>query len=276
MTFTEKNIFFRAGIAFCGLSALLLGAVSYFVIPVYSTMEQNARRPANFFQVLIGRFLEADYLSVHISLILVVLFSIVAMIFIYIFFEQTPAPEILYIAIFTISFSFETIRLLLPLRLIFDIPLLYLLIATRVLLFARYFSLFSLFAASICAAGLEVQNTRNMILAIFIATLVLTVSIPIDTQNWDTSLNLLKGYNSMFRLLETVAFITTVVGFFIAVNVRGSKEYAYIGFGVMLALIGRYLLLSADNWISPVPGILLLSFGTWFICSKLHKMHLWM
>ena len=276
MTLSERNAFFKAGIALCAVFTLLIIAASFVVVPVYPTMEENTRRPAGVFQVFISRFLKVDYLAVHSSVAMAVLFSIAGIILIYSFFEQTSAAEILYIAFFTVSLSFEAIRLIMPLSLIYAIPSFYILIALRVLLFARYFGIFSLFTASVFAAGLEVQNNRNIILIIFIAALVITFSVPIDTQNWDTSLNMVNGYISMFRLIEAAAFITTVISFFIAVNVRGSKDYAYIGFGVMLALIGRNLLLGADNWVCPVPGILLLSIGTWFVCSKLHKIHLWL
>jgi hypothetical protein len=276
MTLSDRNIFFKIGIAICAVSSLLLLAASFLVVPVYQTMEANTRRPADLFHVFISRFLSVDYIAVHSSVVMAVLFSITGVILIFSFFEQTPAPEILYIVIFTLSFSFETIRILLPLHLIFDIPSFYLLMASRILLFARYFSVFSLFAASVCAAGLEVQKTGNIIMIIFIATLVIVFSVPIDTQNWDTSLNMIIGNTYMFRLIETAMFLTTVISFFVAANVRGSKDYIYIGIGVMLALIGRNLLLNADNWITPVPGILLLSIGIWFVCSRLHKIHLWL
>jgi len=276
MTLSERNAFFKAGIAFCAVSTLLILAASFIIVPVYQTMGENSYRPAGFFQVFISRFLEVDYIAVHSSVVMAVLFSIIGIILIYSFFEHTTAPEILYIAFFTVSLSFEAIRLILPLRLIYDIPSFYILIALRVLLFARYFGIFSLFAASIYAAGLEVQKSRNTIMIIFIAALAIIFSVPINTQIWDTSLNMINGYISMFRLIEAVVFITTVISFFIAVKVRGSKYYSYIGVGVMLALIGRNLLLGADNWVCPVLGILLLSIGTWFVCSKLHKIHLWL
>jgi len=276
MTLSERNTFFKVGIAFCAVSVFLFVAASFLAVPVYQTMEENTRRPSDFIHFVISRLLNVNYISVHSSIAAAVLFSIVGLILIYSFFEQTSAPEILYIVIFTMSFSFETIRVLLPLHLIFDIPSLYMLIATRVLLFARYFSIFSLFAASVCAAGLEVQKTGNVIIIIFIAVLVIVFSVPIDTQNWDTSLNMIKGNTYMFRLIEAVVFLITVISFFVAANIRGSKDYANIGIGVMLALIGRGLLLNADNWVTPVPGILLLSVGIWFVCSKLHKIHLWL
>jgi len=276
MTLSERNTFFKTGIAFCAVSILLFVAASFLVVPVYQTMEENTHRPTGLVQVFINRFLDVDYIAVHSSVAMAVLFSITGIILIYSFFEQTPAPEILFIVIFTMSFSFETIRILLPLHLIFDIPSFYLLITSRVLLFARYFGIFSLFAASVCAAGLEVQKTRNIIVVIFIAALVITFSVPIDTQNWYTSLNMISGNTYMFRLIEVVVFLITIISFIVASNVRGSKDYTYIGIGIMLALIGRGLLLNADNWATPVPGILLLSIGLWFVCSKLHKIHLWL
>lgn len=276
MTLSERNALFKVGIVFCALSALLILAASFFIVPLYSSLEENTFRPTGFFNLIASRFMDADYLSVHISLVMMVLFSLVGIILVYSFFEQTSAPEILYIAFFIISFSFETVRLILPLYLLFDIPSFYLLTASRILFFTRYFGFFSLFAAGIYAAGLDMQEARYVIMVLFIAALAITFSTPIDTQRWDTSLNIIMKYNSISRLIEIAAFFTTVISFFIAVNIRSSKEYAYIGIGAILALTGRYLLISSDNWVFPAPGILMLSLGTWFVCSKLHKINLWL
>jgi hypothetical protein len=275
MTLFGRNAFFRVGITFCAVSALLILDASFLVWPEYQSIQGEVSRPADLFQVFLAKFFETNFLAVHLSMIMVVFFSLIGIILILSFFEQTSAPEILYIAIFTISFAFETIRLVHPLYLIYDIPSLYLLIASRILLFARFFGIFSLFAASISAAGLEVQLTRNVIMVIIVATMIM-VGVPIDTQNWDASLNIVYGFNSMFRLIELIVLVTTVVSFFIAVHIRGTKEYAYIGIGLMIALIGRYFLLYSDSWAGPVPGILMLSCGIWFVCSKLHKIYLWL
>jgi len=270
MTLSERNTFFKAGIAFCLVFTLLILAASFFTIPVYpKMMDENIPRPMNI-------LLPNNYFSVHASIALTVVFSLIGILFILSYFERTSAPEILYIAIFTISFAFEAIRLVLPLQLIFNFPSFYILVAFRILLFARFFCIFSLFAASICAAGLEVQKTRNVIFVIVIASLIITMGVPIDVLNWDTSLNMVNGYTSMFRMIELVAFITTLTSFLIAAKNRGSKEYIYVAIGIMLAIIGRKILLSTDNWTGPVLGFLMLSFGTWFLCSKLHKIHLWL
>jgi len=273
MTLSERNTFFKAGIIFCSLCTLLILAVSFLTIPLYqetaSGLEEITSRPARF-------FLGNSYFAVHVSLSVLVLFSLLGIILIHAFFERTSAPEILYISLFTITLAFEVIRQIIPLFLIFNFSSFYVRIALRVLLFARFFGIFSLFAASICAAGLEVQKTRNVIFILIIASLTITMSVPIDALNWDTSFNMINGYISMFRMIEFVSFVTTIISFLIASRNRGAKEYNYIALGVLLALIGRNILLYADNWAGPIPGILLLSIGTWFICSKLHRIHLWL
>jgi hypothetical protein len=277
MTLSERNTFFKIGIIFCSICALFVVAASFLIIPIFSElMEGNTRRPGNVFQFLTGFFLGSDNYAVYSSLAASVLFSLVSIIFIHVYFERTSSPEILYIAIFTISFALEVVRLILPLQHIFNFSLFYVSLAAKFLLFARFFSIFSLFAAGLCAAGLEVQKTRNVIFAMIIASLVITLGIPIDSSNWDTSFNIINSYVSMFSVVEAVAFITTIISFFIAAKIRDSREYVNIAIGVMLALAGRGFIINVDNWTSLVPGIVLLSIGTGILCSKLHKIHLWL
>jgi len=276
MTLSERNTFFKVGIIFCAICTLFIIAASFFLVPQYQDLNENAPRPSKIFQSISGIFFNSDHIAVHVSIILSVVFSLVGIIFIYAYFERTSAPEILYIAIFTISFAFEALRLVLPLQIIFDFPSFYMLLAFRILLFERFFCIFALFAASICAAGFEVQKTRNIIFIIIIADLIITMGVPIDVLNRDTSFNMISGFNLMFRMVELVTFLTTVISFLIAAKNRGSKEYNFVAIGIMTALIGRNLLLNTDNWLGSILGIVLLLFGTWFLCSKLHKIHLWL
>jgi hypothetical protein len=36
------------------------------------------------------------------------------------------------------------------------------------------------------------------------------------------------------------------------------------------------MLLNTDTWAVLVSGLLILTTGTWFICTKLHKVYLWL
>jgi len=283
MTLSERNTFFKIGIFFCAAVVLLVLAVSFFIIPIYSqgtehdlSLDENARRPDYFFKVITGFILGNNYYAVHISLVLAALYSLIGLCLIHSFFERTPTPEILFISIFTISLSFEFIRFFLPLNLLLNFPSIYLRISARVLLFARFFGIFSLFTAGLAAAGLDVQKTRNSIFIITLAALVIIGSVPIDVHSWDTGFNMIIGNKNMFRMIEILIFITTIISFFIAAKIRDSKEYVYAAVGVMLALIGRTILLGTDNWIGTTQGILFLSYGTYHICSKVHKIHLWL
>ncbi|WP_461246779.1 hypothetical protein [Treponema sp. R6D11] len=277
MTLSERNTFFKIGIALSSICTLFVAAASFLIIPVFpEIMGEYTRRPDNIFQLLTGFFMRNNYYAVYVSLAAVVLYSLISIIFIHFFFERTSSPEILYIAIFTLSFALEAVRFILPLQQIFYFSLFYVGLATRLLLFARYFSIFSLFSAGLCAAGLEVQKTRNVIFVLIIAAMVITIGVPIDNSNWDTSLNIVNSYNTMFTLVSAAAFITTMISFFIAAKIHDTREYSSIAVGVMLALAGRGFVVNVDNWIGLIPGIILLSIGTIILCSKLHKIHLWL
>jgi len=277
MTLSERNNLFKMGIVLCSICTLFVAAASFLIIPVFSgIMGEYTRRPGNVFQLLTGFFMGSSYYAVYISLAAAVLYSLVSIIFIYFFFERTSSPEILYIAIFTVSFALEAARFILPLQHIFYFSLFYVGLAIRLLLFARFFSIFSLFTAGLCAAGLEIQRTRNVIFVLIITSMVITVSVPIDSSNWDTSLNFVNTYNTMFTLVSAAVFITTMISFFIAAKIHDTQEYGSIAVGVMLALAGRGFVVNVDNWTSLIPGIILLSFGTVILCSKLHKIHLWL
>jgi len=275
MTLSERNTFFKIGIAFSAVCVLAVLGASFWTVSFYSEIEESVRRPSNFFHFITG-FMANDYLAVHVSLSALVLFSLVGLIIIHFYFERTSAPEILYIAIFVVSFAFEVIRLILPLQMLVNFSSFYVLIASKILLFARFLSIFSLFAAGLCAAGLEVQKTRNVIFVIIIAALITIMGVPIDVLNWDTGFNMINGYSSLFRMIELVVFLTTMASFIIAAKIRNTKEYNYVAIGIFLALAGRNILLNADTWAGPVLGVLLLSAGTGFLCLKLHKIHLWL
>ncbi|MDR2480164.1 MAG: hypothetical protein LBD48_12755 [Treponema sp.] len=276
MTLSGRNVFFKAGILLTALCLLVLIAVSIVVFPVYSGMDtEGLRRSAGFIQQFLSRFLKVNLYAAHMAAAVSVLYGFAALVLIFYFFEKTQCPEILFVALFAGSFSFEVVRLIIPLEQIQEIPSLYILISERILLFGRYFGLFSLFAASVYAAGLDVQKQRNIFLTITVVTLIFSLGIPVDAQTWDSSFNLATGYAPLFRLIEAGTFVITTVSFFAAASTRGSPGFIYTGFGSALVFAGRNILLAADNW-AGLCGIVFLALGTWLISTRLHKIYLWL
>ena len=277
MTLSNRNAVFKAGITLSSLSLLMGIAALIVTAPVYPYMEEElAIRPGGFFHAILWGRIETRLLAVHVAVLFMALYSLLAIAFIYYFFEKTQSPEILFVAFFAASFAPEVLRMVIPIGQIREIPSLYLLAASRVILFGRYFGLFSLFAASVHAAGYQSQQQRNAIMMIVGATLFVALSVPIDTQTWDSSLNMLSGYASMFGLIQTGIFLTTAASFFIATRSRGSGEFVTIGAGSVLALVGRNILLRADTWAGLPTGLILLALGTWLICSRFHRIYLWL
>jgi hypothetical protein len=277
MTLYSRNVLFRVEITISALFVILAGILAVIVLPVCpAAAEESVRRSPGIIQNLIALFLDPSPYVPVISLAGGGLYSLITLILIYYSFEKTQAPEILFISLFVLSFSFEIMRLLTPLQKIWAIPSVYLLMASRALLFGRFFGIFALFAAGVYAAGLEVQKQLNVILVIAFISLIVSLRIPIDILTWDSSFSMINGYLSLFRMTETVIFIITIMSFFISAWSRGTPEYVTVGAGSFLVYAGRNILLSGDTWVSPLPGVLFLAAGTWLICTKLHKVYLWL
>jgi len=277
MTLANRNMVFKAGIALSFICLVICIAGSIKAFSAYPLMENGFTfRSGGILKPLTAKFLNAKLAAVHFCILALVLYSFLSMIFIYYFFEKTKSPEIFFVGLFQLSFSLEAFRLILPLMYVYDIPSFYALAASRVILFGRYFGIFSLFVASIYAAGYESQRQRYVITILIVTTLIIALGVPIDTQTWDSSLNMVNGYISMFRIIEVGTFLITVVSFLIAAWSRGSREFAFIGAGSALAFLGRNILLNADTWAGLPAGLLLLAAGTWLICTKLHKFYLWL
>lgn len=99
---------------------------------------------------------------------------------------------------------------------------------------------------------------------------------PIDGLSWDSTLSLINGYTSMFKLVEIGIILITTVSFFVSAYTRSTREYLFIGIGTLLVYMGRSLLFTADTWVTPFPGLAILMVGTWFICHQLHRVYLWL
>jgi hypothetical protein len=277
MTLSERNLVFKLGIVLSFLCLLISISISMKVFPVYASMETEiTRRSEGVFRTLIEKFFEVKLLAVHGCILVSVLYSFFSIIFIYYFFEKTQSPEILFVVFFVASFSLEALRLILPLGRVYEFPSLYQLTASRIILFSRYFGIFSLFTAGVFASGFKSQQQRNIIMIITVTTLIITLGVPIDTQTWDSSLNMINGYTSMFRLIEAGTFLLTIISFFIAAWSRSSPEFVFIGVGSALAFLGKNILLNADTWMGLPIGLLFLVAGTWLICTRLHKVYLWL
>jgi len=277
MTLSARNDIFKGGIILSALSLILIALGGYFAFSAYpDAMASAAMRPQGIIQGLMEGRLEPSAYVPFFTMLAAVLYSFISILLITHFFEKTQSPEILFFGVFVISLSFEFFRLMVPLRTVFIFPSMHLITASRILLFARYFGLFSLFAASVYAAGLDVQKQRSTFFVLVLAALVIALRLPINSIVWDSTLMPWSAYQSMFAMVEAGILVVTVLTFFISAYTRGSRAYVFIGLGTFLVFTGRGLLINSDTWITPVPGLLALAAGTWLIASRLRQEYLWL
>jgi len=277
VTLSLRNSFFKGGIILAALSLSLIAIGGYFALPAYpGVMTRAALRSRGIIQKLIGGMADPEAYVPYFTMLGAAAYSLISIILIYYFFEKTQSPEILFFGFFVISLSFEFTRIIIPLNEVSPIPGIYLIIASRVLLFGRYFGLFSLFSASVYAAGLDGQRQQTVMLILILAAMVIAINVPVDSIIWDSTFTFWYGYSAMFSFVDGGILIVTITTFLISAHTRGSKSYAYAGLGAFLAFAGRTILLNSDTWITPLPGLLLLATGTWFVCGRLHREYLWL
>jgi len=277
MTLLARNNVFNGAIILISLCFVFTMVGAYFAFENYPYAVQDANsRAGGIMQALLGERISPESTVPFFTVLAAVIYSLVSMILIRHFFEQTQSPEILFFALFVISLSLEFARIIIPLRIALEFPAMYVITAARILLFARYLGLFALFAASVYAAGLDAQRQQNALFLISLAALFIAIQLPVDGTSWNSALMPWIGQQATFLMAEVVILIVTVLTFFISAYTRGSKAYSFIGIGTFFVFIGRNMLVSSDTWITPLPGLLLLTIGTYLIASRLRREYMWL
>jgi len=277
MTVDQRNLYFKAGIILSLLCLAMIIVMAGKLLPFYPELcSQALHRPEGFLQNTMDRIFSTAPPSVFASLLASAFYTLCVSVLLFIFFEKTQSPEILFIGLFALSFVFETLKIMVPLYKIYVFPSALLTAGTRLLFSGRFSGILALFVSSLYAAGISIQKQGGIILTMLIAIFLVTLRIPVNGQSWDTSLAMLTGYSTMFRRTETILIIITIVSFLTASYTKDTREYRFVALGIFLAFLGRGLLTGADTWLALILGLLLLGGGTWLIMLWLHRVYLWL
>jgi len=277
MTLAQRNIYFKTGIFLSSCSILLLLALTGKLLPLLTDYcEAASGRPGGAFQHLAEKFFETEPLVPLVSLYTAVFYALFVSVVTLVYFEKTQTPEILFFGLFAMSFVFEIIRIMVPLKGLFELSPIMMIFGTRMLVFSRLFGTISLFISSVYAAGLDMQKQGRMVIGLIIAILVISFRLPINGFSWDTSFTMIFAYSSMFRFFGLFLVVITGASFLIASYSRGTADYRFIALGSLLVSLGRNLLFDADTWLTPVPALIMLVTGTWLITVRLHQVYLWL
>ncbi|MDR2510320.1 MAG: hypothetical protein LBC77_06720 [Spirochaetaceae bacterium] len=273
MTLSRHTFLLKFGIAAAAFMIAGLAAISFKILPYYPELVDAALRRSGYVFIN-ARKLSPFHYAAYITMAASIVYALLTLILLFYYFEKTQSVEAHFFMFFVFSFVFESLRAILPLRMAFDLPSIYLSFAAHFLVFCRYFGIFSLFCASLYSAGFKTKE-ENLIFPLIIIALFIAFRIPVNKYTWDTSLCLVSAYPLAFWALEISTALLTVLSFLCGAFMRGQKEYYIIGAGAFFALAGRMLLFSGDTLILPVIGLCSLSAGTYIICSNLRRLYLW-
>ena len=149
-------------------------------------------------------------------------------------------------------------------------------IATKVLLFARYSGYLFLFASRASTPRDSVTRSSGRSRpSSSPPRWGLAAAVPVNTGSYAPTLELRAGYADLHAAFYLVASLAAVADFFYAVRSTGEASYKPVAWGCAAFLAGRYLLVAEWNPFALVAGFALLATGSWLFISKLHAYYLW-
>ena len=233
-------------------------------------------RSTGLVQTILGFLSTKSAYAPLVSITFALFFASASVVLLYYSFEKTQAPEVLFFALFSLSFVAESFRLAVPLAVAREWPPAFVVGAARALVFGRFFGLLSLFASSVYASGVDFQKHGRVILISAAASLAIATGVPVDGLAWDSALSPMPGYASMLDLVELALSLIACLSFLVAAKSRGAQEYAVAAAGCFLVCLGRDGLIRGDNWLAlPVSATALVA-GTWLLAVKVHRYYLWL
>lgn len=274
MAISKHIILLKAGIAVSFLALVAFAVSATEIFPLYpdlvsATVIRNI--PAFISRLLPSPAPYAVLFAVGIA----VLFAFVAQIFLFYFFERTQSVEMRLLGIFLFSLTFEIMRIAIPLKTALNLSGYITVIASRLIIFGRFYGLFALFAAALHASGFKTRQEETVVFTAGAAAMLFAFRMPIDTFNFDTTLFLVTGFSAVFKNVNIAIVLLAMYCFVFGAYTRGNREYYLIAPGILAAVAGRALLLAADTWQMLLPGAVLLAAGTWFTGFQYRRMYLW-
>jgi hypothetical protein len=274
MTISKHIILLKAGIAVSFLALVAFAVSATEILPLYPDMV-SAKAFRNIPAFIVRLLPPPSPYAVFAATGIAVLFAFVAQICLFYFFERTQSVEIRFLGIFLFSLTFEVMRIAIPLKTAFNLSGYIPIIASRLIVFGRFYGLFSVFAAALYASGFKVRKDETVILTMATAAMLFAFRLPIDTFNLGTNLYPVTGFSGIFNSTSVAIVLLAMYCFVSGAYAHGTREYYLLAPGVLAAVAGRTMLLNADTWQMLFPGTALLVFGVWFTGVQYRRMYLW-
>jgi hypothetical protein len=190
-------------------------------------------------------------------------------------FKKTASSEILFIGIALAAFSMEGLRAFLLLSRAVPTFVLVPALLTRAVISARWAGVFFLLGGSLYATGLDYGKSGQFALIAGFISLVIGATVPLRSNAMNSSFLVGSGYAADTSGASMALILMCVLGYAIAAFRKGSKDHAWMGFGIALAGLGRFGLLHASDPVICAASFASLSGGAFIYLRKQYKRALW-
>lgn len=190
-------------------------------------------------------------------------------------FRRVNSSELYFVLLFLLAISFESLRVLQVYFRSIDLPAVYGVLLTRLVLAARVAGAISLFAASLYGVGIEYPRIGSVTIAVSVASIVFVSVVPIDSITMQASLlHRANGQSSLDIVLFAIGALT-ILNYVIAgarIHRDRSVFAAVVGFCLV---VGSQLLWFVPAVVTSVAAVALLLVGTAVFLLVTRARHLW-
>lgn len=187
-------------------------------------------------------------------------------------FEKTQSPNLVYFALFALSFIFDSSRILIPLFNIQEVLSKALIGIGRVVIFARILGPISLLCTNLLNSDeLRQELDRNCII-IIITSMFFASKIPLNTTTLHLNFTVSYAYATTIKITLLIFILINIFTLFIYNKERDYHQKTTIGF--LILSTGYYHLFYNETTVSYVVGMICLAFGTHLYMKELHRQYL--
>ncbi|WP_319559895.1 hypothetical protein [Marispirochaeta sp.] len=210
-----------------------------------------------------------------IFLLLFQLISLTASLFLFKRFRKTASPEIFFFILFLLSIGIEGARIFSPALKELQVPIYLYHLVIRLLYIARFFGLFSLFAAGLFANGMQYQKLSIAYGITLLTAFTLSSLLPVA----EASLQMNTGIELLTIRDVTIVMLTirilAIINFIVAWIRNNSRDFLWLGLGATMVLLGYEITLGSDNLWLRLPATAAMILGIVLFSRRTHEIYLW-
>lgn len=208
------------------------------------------------------------------SVLFLTVFSLIGWFIIRSYFKKTASAEMFFFMFFVISLSFETVRILQILLIIYEEAMFLGNLLTRIVFFGRFFGLLCLFFSGLFSSWLEFQRIGLVLSVSLLLPFALSSAVPVGTEIQADLMYILGSRNEVMLVVIALEVFCVLNYIFAAVFLK-QKESLMVALGMAFVVGGRELMFFAPQLVFIIIGSICLILGSIVFGRKIHALYLW-